>query len=132
MSRYDMNDIFKQALEDSKSIKSVLPQGVSVIGRGVKLQKFDDRIEILNMGKGGEYYKECDQEEYDYFREHGWTLGTKHLALHNCVHKLKLVENRIKEEMNTRKNDKHIQNMKSRRENLLKKYFNIKKQITLN
>lgn len=132
MYQYDIKDIFKQALEDPKSIKSILHQGVSVIGRGVKIQKFDDKTEILNMGKGGMYYKECDDQEYNLFFEHGWVLGSKHLMMSNCLHKLKLVEKRIKEEMSTRKNDKHIQNMKSRRENLLKKYFNIKKDINQN
>ena len=47
-------DIMKQALEDPKSIKSILPKGVSVIGRGVKIQQFD-KVQILNMGKGGDY-----------------------------------------------------------------------------
>ena len=59
-------DIMKQALEDPKSIKSILPKGVSVIGRGVKIQQFD-KVQILNMGKGGDYFKECTPEEYEFF-----------------------------------------------------------------
>ena len=54
---FKRDDILKQALEDNKSIKNILPKGVSVIGRGVKIQQFDGRIEILNMGKGGDYFK---------------------------------------------------------------------------
>jgi hypothetical protein len=37
-----------------------------------------------------------------------------------------LIEDKIKTELNTRKNDKHIQNLKSRREALLQKYANLK------
>jgi hypothetical protein len=132
MYPYDIADIFKQALEDKKSIKSILPKGVSVIGRGIKIQKFDDKTEILNMAKGGMYYKECNEKEYELFYQHGWVEGSKHLQLSNCVHKLGLIEDKIKQEMNTRKNDKHIQNLKTRRENLLQKYFIIKKEIKSN
>ena len=46
---FKRKDIMTQALEDPKSIKNVLPKGVSVIGRGVKIQQFDDGIQILNM-----------------------------------------------------------------------------------
>ena len=89
MYQYDISDIFKQALQDNKAIKSILPKGVSVIGRGVKIQKFEDKTEILNMNKGGMYYKECTNEEYKLFFNHGWVLGSKYLSLSNCLHKLK-------------------------------------------
>ena len=54
MQKYhDIEDILKQALEDQKSITTILTKGLAVIGRGVKIQKFEDKTEILNMGKGG-------------------------------------------------------------------------------
>jgi len=132
MFQYDIKDIFKQALEDNRAIKNILPRGVSVIGRGIKIQKFEDKTEILNMAKGGMYYKECTDEEYLMFFEHGWALGSKYLSLSNCLYKLKIIENKIQMEMNSRKNDKHIQNLKSKRESLLKHYSNTKKEINLN
>lgn len=67
MQKYhDIEDILKQALEDQKSITTILTKGLAVIGRGVKIQKFDDKTEILNMGKGGMYYLECNSEEYGF------------------------------------------------------------------
>jgi hypothetical protein len=119
----------KQALEDPKSIKNILPQGISVIGRGVKIQQFDDVIQILNMGKGGDYFKECNPDEYAFFYESGWRKGCAKVSMSNCLHKLSIIENRIKTELNTRKNDKHIQNLKSRREALLNKYTNLKTEL---
>jgi hypothetical protein len=118
-----------QALEDQKTIKSILPKGVSVIGHGVKLQKFSDKIEILNMGKGGDYFKECNDKEYQYFLDYGWKAGSIKLSMSNCVHKLGIIEERIKKELNTRKNDKHIQNLKTRRETLLNKYAQLKQKL---
>ena len=94
----------------------------SVIANGIKIQKFPDRIEILNMGKGGDYFKECSLEEYDYFYDYGWVIGCFKVRINNCLHKLKIIEENIKTEVNTRKNDKHIQNLKSRRESILNKY----------
>ena len=119
----------KQALEDNKSIKNILPKGISVIGRGVKIQEFDDGIQILNMGKGGDYFKECSNEEYDFFYRDGWRKGCTQVSMSNCLHKLSIIESRIKTELNTRKNDKHIQNLKNRRETLLNKYTNLKTEL---
>ena len=126
---FKRSDIMKQALEDNKSIKNILPKGISVIGRGVKIQEFDDGIQILNMGKGGDYFKECSNEEYDFFYRDGWRKGCTQVSMSNCLHKLSIIESRIKTEMNTRKNDKHIQNLKNRRETLLNKYTNLKTEL---
>ena len=126
---FKRSDIMKQALEDPKSIKNILPKGVSVIGRGVKIQEFEDGIQILNMGKGGDYFKECSNEEYDFFYRDGWRKGCTQVSMSNCLHKLSIIESRIKTELNTRKNDKHIQNLKNRRETLLNKYTNLKSEL---
>ena len=126
---FKRSDIMKQALEDHKSIKNILPKGVSVIGRGVKIQEFEDGIQILNMGKGGDYFKECSNDEYDFFYRDGWRKGCTQVSMSNCLHKLSIIESRIKTELNTRKNDKHIQNLKNRRESLLNKYTNLKSEL---
>tara|TARA_R100000231_G_scaffold9163_1_gene11710 strand:+ start:66 stop:458 length:393 start_codon:yes stop_codon:yes gene_type:complete len=127
--KYTKKDIMLQALQDPKSITNILPKGVSVIGRGVKIQEFDDKIEILNMGKGGDYFKECTHREYDYFFQEGWIKGSVMISINNCLHKLAIIEDRIKTELNTRKNDKHIQNLKNRRETLLNKYSKLKSEL---
>jgi len=114
--------IFEDALKDRKAIETKTKKMHSVIANGIKIQKFPDRIEILNMGKGGDYFQECSLEEYDYFYEDGWVIGCFKVRINNCLHKLKIIEENIKTEVNTRKNDKHIQNLKTRRENILNKY----------
>tara|TARA_R100000388_G_C7098016_1_gene90770 strand:+ start:46 stop:438 length:393 start_codon:yes stop_codon:yes gene_type:complete len=123
---YNLVEIFEQATKDAMAFPTTLPEGKSIIGRGAKIQKFGDKIEILNMGKGGDYFKECNPDEYQIFLDNGWKAGTIKLSISNCKHKLELIEDKIKTELNTRKNDKHIQNLKSRREALLQKYANLK------
>ena len=124
-------EIFNEAKTDPRSIITTLKSNESVINKGCKIQRFTDRIEILNMGKGGDYFKVCTEDEYEFFYLHGWRVGVIQLALSTCLHKLKIIEERIKTEVNTRKNDKHIQNLKNRRENILVKYTYHKRKLNL-
>ena len=122
-------DIFNEAKADSRAIITRSLSREAVINKGCKIQRFRDRIEILNMGKGGDYFKVCTENEYKFFYLGGWKVGVLKLAISNCLHKLKIIKERIKKEVNTRKNDKHIQNLKNRRESILIKYTNLKKKL---
>jgi hypothetical protein len=122
-------DVFNEARKDPRAIISKYSNRETIINKGCKIQKFTDRIEILNMGKGGDYFKVCTDDEYKFFFVHGWKMGVIHLALSNCKYKLKIIEQRIKQEVNTRKNDKHIQNLKNRREKILIKYTTLNKKL---
>jgi hypothetical protein len=53
----DLYYIFHEALQDRKAIETKTSKVHSVIANGIKIQKFSDRIEILNMGKGGDLQK---------------------------------------------------------------------------
>tara|TARA_R110000787_G_scaffold3543_6_gene13874 strand:- start:14236 stop:14634 length:399 start_codon:yes stop_codon:yes gene_type:complete len=128
--RFTLLQILEQAKKDTSSLVTFLPYGLSVIGGGVKIQSFESKTEILNCSKGGHYYKEIENEEYEFFLENGWRKGKVYVSINNCIYKLNLIENRMKIEMNTRKNDKHIQNLKTRRDNLLVKYASNKQNLT--
>ncbi|HAI19298.1 MAG TPA: hypothetical protein DCM10_15460 [Xanthomarina gelatinilytica] len=127
--KYTLPDIWEQAYKDTQSIKNVMSKGISIIGAGVKMQKFKEHIEIFNMNKGGDYFKPLDDDELDLFLESGWKVGTINLAISNCKHKLELIEKKIQNEVNTRKNDKHIQNLKNRRESIMLKYTDHKSKL---
>tara|TARA_R100000935_G_scaffold791_3_gene2821 strand:+ start:815 stop:1228 length:414 start_codon:yes stop_codon:yes gene_type:complete len=119
---FTIPQVWEQAITDPRSVVQNLPKGISIIANGVKLMKFQENIEMFNMNKGGDYFKELDEDEYALFHEGGWKVGLIKLAISNCLFKLDLIEKRIQNEVNTRKNDKHIQNLKNRREKILKKY----------
>jgi len=121
-----LDQIFSEAISDKISVVMTMPKGMGAIRMGFKIQRFSDRIEILNMSKGGAYYKECDEDEYKLFTNNGWARGCVLGAIGNCVHKLSLIEERIKKEVNTRKNDKHIKKLKGRRDTVLLKYAELK------
>ena len=124
-----LTEIFNEAMLDPRAIITRLHHGESIINKGCKIQKFNDRIEILNMGKGGDYFSVCTKDEYEFFYIHGWKVGVIQLAISNCEHKLNIIQERIKKEVNTRKNDKHIQNLKNRREAIMVKFTNYKRKL---
>jgi len=127
---YSLDQIFSEAIDlKTHTVVSQMSEVVSVIRLGVKIKKFKNKIEIINMGKGGSYYKECDETEYKLFKEHGWSEGCIHLVIGNCLYKLGLIEERIKTEVNTRKNDKHIKRLKNKRDAILFKYASYKLKV---
>ena len=126
---YSLEDIWQQAIGDASAVRQRVPKGELIIGSGVRIQRFGDRIEMLNMNKGGDYYKILDEDEYNIFYHCGWKRGSVNLSISNCLFKLGLIEDKIKTEVNTRKNDKHIQNLKNRRENILNKYTKLKQKL---
>lgn len=126
---YSLEEIWLQAIGDASAVRQRVPKGELIIGSGVRIQRFGDRIEMLNMNKGGDYYKVLDEDEYNIFYHDGWKRGSVNLSISNCLFKLGLIEDKIKTEVNTRKNDKHIQNLKNRRENILNKYTKLKQKL---
>jgi len=127
---YSLEEIYAQSLEDQGAIKNKLTNGYSIINRGAKLQKFPSKIEILNCNKSGDYFSECSDEEYELFYINGWVKGCILLSMYNCKRKLDLVEYKMRMEVNSRKNDKHIQKLKNSRDKLLIKYS--QQQLKLN
>ena len=126
MINWELENVFNEALEHKKSIITKFAKGMSIMNNGIKFQQFSDGIEILNMNRGGDLYQEISAEEYDFFYDDGLEAGCVQVAITNCLHKLKIIEQNIKTEVNTRKNDKHIQNLKNRRETILNKFTNHK------
>lgn len=93
------------------------------------LNKFQNSIQILNTSRGGDYYKELTEEEYNIFLLNGWEKGVLLISMGNYLRKLKMIENRIKIEINTRKNDKYIRGLKTSRDKILNLYSIRKQQI---
>ena len=128
---YSLKEIFEQAELNNGSIKSYCGKNSSVVNYGIKIVKYPNSIQILNCHKGGDYYKEITPEQYELIKENGWRKGGMRMQLLNCKHKLAIIEERVREEVNSRKNDKYIQYLKNRREKILIKYNQIKQKLNL-
>jgi|TARA_R110000803_G_C11947675_1_gene317316 hypothetical protein len=118
---YSKEDLFEQALEGN-IIKFEKLSSISLINIGVKISKYASKIEILNCSKSGDYYQELTEYEYNIFYKNGWEKGCRLLALNNCKRKVELIQEKMKTEVNTRKNDKFIKNLKTKRDAIMKKY----------
>tara|TARA_R100001509_G_scaffold40743_1_gene21836 strand:+ start:1082 stop:1480 length:399 start_codon:yes stop_codon:yes gene_type:complete len=118
---YKLNDIFNQANTDEVSINI---DGVGYEARlrqGIKITKENNTFQIFNTTIGV-FYQEISEEQYQTFYEYGWVIGVHKLALINYKRKLKVVEDKMRNEVNTRKNDKHIKTLKKARLSLIESY----------
>ena len=118
---YKLNDIFKQATRDEVSIKIDGEGYEAMLRQGIKITKEGESYQIFNTTIGV-FYQEISEEQYQIFYEYGWVIGVYKLALINYKRKLKVVEDKMRNEVNTRKNDKHIKTLKKARLSLLESY----------
>ena len=65
---YTLQEVFAQAMASSNIDITEVPNGYSVIHQGMKIQMFTDRIEILDMNRGGDYYKVIEDQHYEVLR----------------------------------------------------------------
>ncbi len=129
---YNIGQIYSQASQDT-SLRIERNSNVSYINMGVKISKFPSKTEILNCSRNGDYFQEISKEEYDMFYSSGWSIGCMKLAISNCIRKLNMIKNKMQEEVNSRKNDKFIKNLKTKREFVMNKYsYYSQKLIKLN
>ena len=126
-------DVFIQAEQGKGSIRSESNTEISHLMHGMSMifDKYQKNVTILNTTLSVEYYKEIDKEEYILFNNMGWKMGVYHMALNNYKRKLEVIENLIKSEVNTRKNDKKMQALKQARMRFMNMYATVKKKINL-
>ena len=118
---HKLNDIFNQANTDEVSINIDGAGYEARLRQGIKITKEDNTFHIFNTTIGV-FYQEISEEQYQTFYEYGWVIGVHKLALINYKRKLKVVEDKMRNEVNTRKNDKHIKTLKKARLSLLESY----------
>ncbi len=118
---HKLNDIFNQANTDEVSINIDGSGYDARLRQGIKITKEENSHHIFNTTIGV-FYQEISEEQYQMFYECGWVIGVHKLALINYKRKLKVVEDKMRNEVNTRKNDKHIKTLKKARLSLLESY----------
>ena len=126
---YKLTDIFNQADTDEVSINIDGLGYEARLRQGIKITREGQDVQILNTTRGGLFYDEITSEEYQTFIEYGWVVGVYRLTLLNYKRRLELIERKMREEVNTRKNDKRIKSMKKIRTSILIDYRRVTKQI---
>lgn len=129
--QFSLKNIFDQSLKDeysadisTKGCQSMIVYGVKTV-RDIKTEV----IKVYNTTKGGDYYMEIEEDEYDIFFKNGWRYGVYVLYLNNIRLKLDKVEENIKQEVNGRLSKKAILGWKTNRSILMAKYSKITKKL---
>ena len=126
---YKLSDIFNQADTDEVSINIDGMGYEARLRQGIKITKEGNDVQIFNTTKGSLFYEEITSEQYQTFIEYGWVVGVYRLTLLNYKRRLELIERKMREEVNTRKNDKRIKSMKKIRTSIMIDYRRVTKQI---
>ena len=126
---FTLEDIYIQVKQDNPIVINKA-FGESYISSGMKLQRFTDKTEILNCSKNGDYFQELTPKEYQIFFINGWVKSCLIMGKNNSIRKLQMIEQKMKEEVNSRKNDKFIKNLKTKREFVMNRYSYYTKKLT--
>ncbi len=100
-----------------------------LIYKGFKIES-DNKHNIYIYKPKGEVYKELVEGEYDVICKHGWRKGVLKLVLASYQHKLSKISDNIRDEVNTRRNDKHLKSLKTSRQRIMDNYLKVVKQIS--
>jgi len=127
----ELHNVFEEALSYSNTANL---DGIDYNARlsyGIKIVKYDedDSIVIYNTSKGGDYYQELTEEQYDMFFKQGWKVGVLKMALERYTNKLTLIEKKIKEEINGRNNANYLNFLKETRTQTLNNYYNVTQKL---
>ena len=126
-----LNDIFEQAVRDHNSTNLDGDTYESRMYYGIKIVRENESktITIYDTARGGDYYKELEEEEYDLFFDFGWKTAVRKLTLVRYKDRLKSVEEKIKHEINGRNNAKYLVYLKEIRANTMNKYYNVTQKL---
>jgi len=129
-----LHQVFEDALNDCGAVRLDGDDYRAVIYFGVKIINYneDNSIVIYNTARGGDYYSEFTEDEYNLFMEEGWSKGLNTMALDRYTSRLKLIESKIKTEVNGRNNTKYLDFLKTNRKETLNKYYKVTQKFNKN
>lgn len=125
---YTMNQIWEQAKECRKSASLSFHNEEAYMYKGIKITKSKDQINIYATNNAQFQYHEMTEEQYDLFMELGFVDAVHSIVKQSYQRKIDKVNEKIKNEINTRNNKKHYDSLKLKRDNLINKYSNISKK----
>ena len=127
----ELHNIFEEAMNYCNTANLDGIDYKARLSYGIKIVKYDDdgSIVIYNTAKGGDYYQELTEEQYDMFFKQGWKVGVLKMALERYTNKLTLIENKIKEEINGRNNANYLNFLKETRTQTLNNYYNVTQKL---
>lgn len=122
-----MLNVWEEAVSEYKSLSLHGKDYQAYMYKGIKIIKTNKDIRIYHGNLKAIGYIEISLEEYEVFRSIGYRKATHSIIQSNYKRQIDNLNQRIKEEVNTRNNKKHYESLKVRRTNLINKYSEISK-----
>lgn len=127
-----LEEIFKEAVEHTAT---AVVDGDGYEARllyGIRISRDNKTNEIVieDSSSSGDYYNELSDESYQLFLDNSWKYGVYVLSLSNLRRKLDLIEIKIRDEINSRNNEKYIKSQMQSRDNVLNRYTTINNKLT--
>ena len=131
---YSLLDVYQQAKEDSFSKTIVTESAVRYMAYGWRVvrERKSERVYIMNMTMGGEFYQEASEEDYATFLELGWKEAVYVLYLCNCRSKLDKLELRINKAIVNNERVVVIRKLKDSRDRILQNFNKVKFKLNQN
>lgn len=126
---YSPIDLWYDADMSNRGVKMQHDGCDSIIYMGIKIERKGNDVRLINTKKGGNFYKEITDEQYDMFFENGFLLGVYNLVKVNTERSLNVVTETINEELTGTRNEKKYEYLKTKRMNLMNKLTDIIKLI---
>tara|TARA_R110000803_G_scaffold106449_1_gene174522 strand:+ start:880 stop:1290 length:411 start_codon:yes stop_codon:yes gene_type:complete len=125
--KYNIDDIFNQSKYDAYAANFDGDGYEARIMYGVKIIRDLETAEIvmLNTNIGGDYYSTLTDNEVALFTENGWRYGVYVISLSAYRTKLDLIENKIRDELDSGGSNPKINDLKTNRDMILKKYSEV-------
>ena len=127
-----LEDIFNEAVNDRNSaiVDGDGYEARLLYGIRISRDKKTNEIVIEDSSSSGDYYNELSDEYYQIFLDNNWKYGVYVLSLSNIRRKLDLIEIKIRDEINSRNNEKYIKQQIQSRDNLLNRFATINNKLT--
>jgi len=126
---YNPIDLWYDADMSNRGVKMHHDDCESIIYMGIKIEKNGNDVRLINTKKGGNFYKEVTDEQYDMFFENGFLIGVYNVVKANTERSLNIVTETINEELTGTRNEKKYEYLKTKRMNLMNKLTDIIKLI---
>ena len=112
-----------QASSDLLTTRLTTPVSESYIYKGVKIERDESGIRIMNTKFNGDYYAEVSKEEYAIFERNGWRVGCYMVATSNNRKALNNISAKIEQEIKTMKNLKRYNMLVKYRDTVIQRFI---------
>jgi hypothetical protein len=117
-----MEEFWRQASEYRRCTRLNTSTYSSYIYKGIKIVNENEGGIKIYTSHFGDIYREISKEDYAFFLSFGFRSGVYMLCLRNYNNILNVIKTKVKNEINSRNNQRHYNALREQREHYMNKY----------